>query len=214
MKDLFNKEDLLNLKWKILLAIFSICLAGGIYYGADIVNTDMNNSLRTARAELQRAQTDIDQIEEEEATIIEYIGRYQDLTDAGIVNNEDRLQLLEMFAQIRENNDLFPISVNIGEQSSLRLLYDQFEPDPGGPIDLNVTSLELSLPLLHENDLTHLLDELLSSPGLYLPEECSVGLRNPNATNFIVLGQHLEANCDLLWFTFDVSPPPEPTQFF
>ena len=207
MKDLFTKQDILGLKWKILLAVLCLMLAGGIYYYADIMNTQMARNLQIARGNLQLARTNIDQIEDEEATIIEYIGRYQELETDGVVNPEDRLQLIERITEIREDNDLFPISVNIGEQLSMELLYDQFEQDPGGPININSTTLELSLPLLHENDLTRLLDGLLNTPGLYMPQECIISLSNPNATNFIVLAQHQRANCVVSWFTFNVNPP-------
>ena len=207
MKDLFTKQDILGLKWKILLAVLCLMLAGGIYYYADIMNTQMARNLQIARGNLQLARTNIDQIEDEEATIIEYIGRYQELETDGVVNPEDRLQLIERITEIREDNDLFPISVNIGEQLSMELLYDQSEQDPGGPVNINSTTLELSLPLLHENDLTRLLDGLLNAPGLYMPQECIISLSNPNATNFIVLAQHQRANCVVSWFTFNVNPP-------
>ncbi|MAM71069.1 MAG: hypothetical protein CMP91_08015 [Gammaproteobacteria bacterium] len=207
MKDLFTKQDILGLKWKILLAVLCLMLAGGIYYYADIMNTQMARNLQIARGNLQLARTNIDQIEDEEATIIEYIGRYQELETDGVVNPEDRLQLIERITEIREDNDLFPISVNIGEQLSMELLYDQSEQDPGGPVNINSTTLELSLPLLHENDLTRLLDGLLNTPGLYMPQECIISLSNPNATNFIVLAQHQRANCVVSWFTFNVNPP-------
>ena len=167
----------------------------------------MARNLQIARGNLQLARTNIDQIEDEEATIIEYIGRYQELETDGVVNPEDRLQLIERITEIREDNDLFPISVNIGEQLSMELLYDQSEQDPGGPVNINSTTLELSLPLLHENDLTRLLDGLLNTPGLYMPQECIISLSNPNATNFIVLAQHQRANCVVSWFTFNVNPP-------
>ncbi|PCJ40899.1 MAG: hypothetical protein COA71_09875 [SAR86 cluster bacterium] len=214
MKNLFNKQDIFSLKWKILIAVFSLSIAIGVYVAANYLNTEMTRAVQTARAELQNARTAVDQIEQEEATIIEYIGRFQELESEGIVNAEDRLLLLERITEIRENNDLFPISVSIGEQSSLRLLYDPTESAPGGPIDLNATELELSLPLLHENDLTSLLSELLGSPGLFLTQECSMNLNNPSITNYIMLGQHQTAKCNLLWFTFDVEPPPVEAAFF
>lgn len=214
MKNLFDRQDILSLKWRILTAVFSLSIAVGIYYVADYLNTDMTRAVRTARANLQNARTSVDQIEQEEATIIEYIGRYQELDADGIVRPEDRLILLERITEIRDNNDLFPISLNIGEQSSLALLYDPAEPSPGGPIRLNTTELELSLPLLHEEDLSSLLRELLSSPGLFLPQECIVRLNNPSITSYIMLGQHQTATCNLLWFTFDVNPPPVVSTFF
>ena len=214
MKNLFTKQDYFALKWQILVALICLSVAIAIYFMANIINDDMNRAVNIARSELQNARTSVDQIEQEEATIIEYIGRYQDIEADGIVDEEDRLLFLELITQIRENNDLFPISINIGEQSTLRLLYDPAEREPGRPINLNATELEISLPLLHENDLTRLLDALLDSPGLFLTRECTIKLSNPAIRNFIVLGQHQTATCELLWFTFDIDPPQDTSEFF
>lgn len=214
MRDLFDKQDIFSLKWRILTAVVSLSIAIGIYFAASYLNTEMSRSVRSAQANLQNARNSVDQIEQEEATIIEYIGRYQELDSDGIVSPEDRLVLLERITQIRDNNDLFPISLNIGEQSSLRLIYDPTESSPGGPINLNATELEISLPLLHEGDLTNLLGELLGSPGLFLTRECEMSLNNPSITNYIMLGQHQSASCNLLWFTFDLNPPQNETAFF
>jgi len=213
MKDLFSKGDILSLKWKILLVLVCLLVAGSIFYLAGLMNSDMANGLRNAQSELQNARTNIDQIAEE-ATIIEYIGRYQELAADGIVDPEDRLQLLELFAEIRREHDLFPIRVSIEEQSTINLVYDPYETAPGGPINVNVTNVSMGLPLLHEGDLISLLDSLLDTTGLYVLKECSVSLRNPSQTNFIVLGQYQEAECDLLWFTFDVDPPLPVQPFF
>ena len=214
MKNLFNRQDIFALKWKILIAVLCLSMAIGLYYLANYLNADMTRSVRIARTQLQNARTSVDQIEQEEATIIEYIERFEVLNANNNVGAEDRLQLIERFAEYRANSNLFPISLNIGEQSSLGLLYDQAEPDPGGPINLNSTELEFSLPLLHEGDLISLLEELLSSPGLFLPRECTMNLSNPSITNYIMLGQHQTATCKVLWFTFDVNPPQEQTGFF
>ena len=78
---------------------------------------------------------------------------------------------------------------------------------PGGPVDLLITDIDTSLPLLHENDLAHYIDALISAPGLIVPTQCSLsgGSRDPQA--LLRLGQHFNASCSFLWYKFDVASP-------
>lgn len=202
----FPNEDLLLIKWKI--AFFALCLAVvlGIFWGMDTLNSQATRELSIAQGELYSARSSVELIEEEEATIIEYIDRYQDLSLEGIVEPEDRLLFLEKVADIRAEYDLFPISLNIEEQLGIRLQYDPAETEPGGPIDLKASTVSLSLPLLHEDDLGRFLDALLNSDGLYQARECEIGAQNSATQSFVFLSQHFAASCELLWYTFDLNP--------
>lgn len=215
MKDLtpFPNTDLMLIKWEILLIIISILLTTGIYLGSNYLNQQSIQDLTAARSELAQAQSRVELIGVEEATIIEYIGRYQEIAQDGVVNPEDRLQLLETIAEIRSANSLFPIAFSIGKQNTLRLQYDSSVREPGNPIDLNYSEIKLSLPLLHEHDLSRLLRAINDSPGLYQTKECELILNNSSASNFYVLGQHINASCSLIWYTFSINSTNELSGF-
>ncbi len=202
----FSKDDLLLVKWHILLALVSLSLAIGIYMAAGDFRSGINTGLIVAQRDFRNAQQQLDQIEQEEATIIEYIGRYLELDADNIVQAEDRLQFLEILTEIRSTNNLFPIALNIEGQRSLQLQYDPQVRDPGGPVNLNVSRVEVRLPLLHEEDLFRLLEDLNNSPGLYQATACSIRVNNIDRRNFLTLGQHQTAACDFNWYTFNVNP--------
>lgn len=205
MSGLFTRKDLLSLKWRFLIAFICLLVAPSLFFGMQYIDIEINNSLQRAQADLRNARSQIEQIEQEEATIIAYIDRYQELLEEGVVLPEDRLQFLEVFAEIRETYDLFPIALKVPEQSNIRLLYPPGES--GGIVNLNSTEVEINIALLHEQDLSRLLQSLLlESPGLFQVKECQITLNNANATNFLFLGQHQRATCNILWYTFDISP--------
>lgn len=202
----FPNQDLFLIKWQFVFFVLCAGFGTAIFIITETFGAQASRDLSIAQGELYSARSAVELIEEEEATIIEYIGRFQELSDQGIVQEEDRLLFLERVAELRSEFDLFPISLSIEEQIGMRLQYDPGETEPGGPIDLKKSSVSVRMPLLHEEDLTRFLDKLLKIDGLYQALECSVSQQNRSSTSFLVLAQHLTATCELLWYTFDLSP--------
>ena len=202
----FPNEDLLMIKWQITFFIICTAIAAGIFWGADALDSQASRNLSIAQGELYSASSAVDLIEEEEATIVEYIDRYQEISEEGVIEPEDRLVFLEKVANLRAQFDLFPIALNIEEQLGVRLQYDPAETEPGGPVDLKTSTVSIRLSLLHEEDLTRFLGNLLNSGGLYQTRECEISSLNQATQNFLFLAQHLTASCEILWYTFDLTP--------
>lgn len=204
----FKKEDYWLIKWPLLSLVLGMCLSGGIFFGLTTLETTAAAELRRARNDLNVARDNVAKIEEEEATIIEYIGRYQQLAADGVVTDEDRLQFQENVAELRKEFSLFPVQLNIEQQTVQPLKYRSDISDPGRPISLRSSLVQINLPLLHEDDLSRLLTALLDRSGLLQPLGCSVRASNRPAAGYIYLAQHLNADCTLQWYTF-LLPPPE-----
>ncbi len=207
---ILNKEDYLQIKGQIAFALVGIFLATGIYVGAESLATNSLNDLRTAQREFDDSRSRVELIEEEEATVIEYIERYQILEADGLMEDEDRLLMYELIAQIRAENNLFPVGLNIAQQATQNLSYPAGLREPGDPVSLNSSIIKLTLPLLHEEDLTRLINGLLDSPGLFQTKQCNITGQRQNARKFIVLSQHFSASCEILWYSFDLDPSPPP----
>lgn len=205
----FANEDLLLIKWKIVFFVVCVLISIAIFWATEALYSQANRGLIVAQGELYSARSAVELIEEEEATIIEYIDRYQDLSDQGIVQPEDRLLFLEEIANLRAQYDLFPIALNIGEQVGQRLQYDPSESDPGGPIDLKHSRVSVDYALLHEEDLSRFLQGLLTSDGLYQTRECRIQAASQTSQSYLYLAQHFLASCELLWYTFDLNPEVE-----
>lgn len=205
----FRKDDYWRVKWPMASVALSLVLCGSVFFGLTTLDAAAATELRRARAELDEARQAVDKIEEEEATIIAYIGNYRQMEQEGIVEPEDRLQFQEAIAELHSTFNLFPVSVNFGGQAPLPLQYPQGRTEPGRAIVLQTSLVELSLPLLHENDLANLLLTLVEGPGLLQPLSCLLEANNNRAQNYIYLARHFRAACSLNWYTFQLPPPAE-----
>jgi hypothetical protein len=202
----FRKEEYWLIKWPLVSLVLSLCLCGGLFVALSSLDSTATADLRRARDDLDLARQSVGKIEEEEATIIEYTGRYQQMVQEGVIADEDRLQLQETIAELRNEFSLFPVVFNIETQTSLALQYDPARGEPGRPIALRTSLVDVGLPLLHEDDLARLLHALIEAPGMLQPLRCSLSLKNSGTDSFINLAQHFDAACTLQWYTFALPP--------
>jgi hypothetical protein len=207
-----TRDDWWLIKNPLLFMVVVLAAIAGIFISLNSMDTSAATELRNARSQLNTARDDLDKIEQEEAAILENIGRYRELAADGVVELEDRLLFLETFAQLRAQHSLFPINVTIEQQQILPLEYAQSSRAPGRPVELHASTIDFTLPLLHEDDLARLLTALLQSSGLLQPQRCQLTSRSAADTNFIYLAQHFNANCSLLWYTITVQPDPTEAQ--
>lgn len=194
-------EDYWQIKWQISALAGSILICAGLFFALQSLNESAGLQLRNARAAYNRAQTELDEIEQEEATIIANIDSYGSIRDRGITLPEDRLGMLENFARIRSDHSLFPVDVSIEEQESLILQYAAASDETTGPVLLKQSVIQFSMPLLHENDLLRLLDALTELPDFLVFENCSLNRSGAADRQYIYLGQHFRSACRLSWFT-------------
>lgn len=203
------RSDYLRIKWPIIALVCSVITGLGVYGSLLTLDDNATAILNINRAQLDDAQNRVDLIAEEESTIREYIGRYQQISAAGIVGNEDRLQLFERVAELQQEHSLFPVNVQVTEQKMLPLRYGELSGrpvnEPGRPIALTISSVDITLPLLHENDLNNLLNGLLGDNELLQTRSCSI---NASGGNYLRLGQHFNAACSLSWYAFAIAPLP------
>jgi hypothetical protein len=207
----FKKEDYWRIKWPLLAMLLSLLFAGGLFFALTTVDTAAAAELRRARSELDSAREDVEKIEEEEQTIIKNIGRYRTMEEDRVVMPEDRLQFQERLLEISSENELFLVSLEIGIQSHMPLQYSEGRTEPGKEVILNTSPVDINLSLLHENDLSRLLADLMDGPGVLQPLRCTVSANSRRTTSFIYLAQHFSTECSLLLYTFQ-PPPPAPQE--
>lgn len=207
----FRKDDYWRIKWPLVCLAASLIVCGGLFVALSTLESTALVDLRNARNTLSDARNALNDIEQEEATIIEYLGRYRQMEQEGMLAAEDRLQFQETLAELRSEFKLFPVSLDFGLQTALPLEYPPGRTGPGRDIALQTSRVELRLPLLHENDLSNLMLALLDEPGLLQPLSCTLDVNRSGATTFIYLAQHFRATCALNWYTFRL-PPGEPAR--
>lgn len=199
-----TREDYLNLKWHVLLLLCCLGLvAAGFVYTSQL-RTEATRQLNIARSDMNSAQNQLDQAAVEGETISAYLERYAAISASGVVQAGNRLAMQERFTQIRSRYNLFPIQLQIGSQSAYSLPY----PGPATVNDASVrlltSEIQASLPLLHEGDLANLLSAIQEAPDLLLARDCRLRSGSRNASDYLRLDQHQDANCTFLWYNFEV----------
>lgn len=203
----FEKQDLFMLRNSFLFLVICGVLSGVAYFSVSIAAQSASRGVSNARATFEQVTQSVQQIAQEEATVVRYIGRYREMEDEGVVSEEDRLEFLETFGEIRVANDLFPVIIEMGEQIANPLAYDPNDLSPGDPVSLRSTPITFSMSLLHEEDLMRILDSILTGHGLIVPTRCYMQVNDVGNVNFTQVGEHLQSNCTLQMYTFDLSPP-------
>ncbi len=206
MKIPLSASDQMMLRKPLLYFAISIIVSAALWFGVDTLRQRSQDAVTFAQGMFDQTSTSVTQIAQEEETIIRYIGRYREIVENGVIGATDRLLLLEQMGELRDRLTLYPLNIGMSEQMATRLEYDPYDPVPGEPVDLLSTEVTLSLPLLHEEDLTRLFAFLVTGTELLLPRECTMSADGGLDPDFRTLGEHLTASCSLLWYTFDLEP--------
>jgi hypothetical protein len=160
--------------------------------------------MQVAQSNREEKAAQIRKIKEEAETIRQYVDQYQKLQTSGVIGDEDRLELVEALGRIRSHHHLYALGFDIGKQVVIPLQ----ESDPktvASPLSLRSSRIQITLPLLHEEDLTRLLDQLREvGRGLFVVEECSISgsaSSGKMVEKELLLKENLKALCKIQWLT-------------
>jgi hypothetical protein len=142
--------------------------------------------LRDARARLDGARR-------ERENLTESAEVFRALVERGILQDERRLDLIELVAELRRRYNLVSLDYDIAPQ----------RPLPGsqfGSVDVLSSRVKLRALALHEGDLLGFIEELSRSPrGLYPVDRCS--LKRTTEEPATSVRPRVEAECSLEWIT-------------
>lgn len=198
-----QNQDMLLLKWPVLLLGLGTLVSAAWCFGAFQFRESSNGALQAALANRTQMETSVRRIEDEEKTVRGYIDRYQKLAEDGVICDEDRLGLVENIGRLRARYKLYPVHLDIERQAMLPLAPDGGEEPPGTGISLRVSRVLISIPLLHEEDLSRMLDELDNMQrGIFVAEKCSIQRTGGDSGgDRPQLHENLTAFCKILWLT-------------
>jgi hypothetical protein len=148
----------------------------------------------------------VQDVEGSERIIVNNIGRFNNMVVATVMDEENRVGLLEEIRAIRDRHQLFPISVEIQEQVRLLLEYGPGIEFPDEQISLRSSQIEIQMDLLHEEDLTRFLDDFLGSGRLMINNSCSIRELLISENNFLKHVEHQTASCEFQWYTLRREP--------
>jgi len=203
----FSRQDWALLRTPAVKLAVALLCGAFITAGSFNFSNSRHSALQAARADRGMRATVLRQVEDEKQTIERNINQYRKIEAGGLIGEENRLALIEAINQTRERYKLYPVQIEIEPQRpALGGRQEQgIEPVPANPgtgVSLMASLLKITLPLLHEEDLGHLLEDLQKHRGLFVVETCSIH-RPDNASAFDESGlaANLSASCQLLWLT-------------
>lgn len=226
MKRFALSPDLALLKGPLLLLLLLI-LVGGVWVGGtrrfQEAAVGGRHAVERSRVEMA-AQVRL--LEEQQRAVRGYLEGYRRLQARGFMGEEQRLELVEALGRLRARYHLYALDFDVGQRVALPLA-DHAGPawpeDAGvamaaegacGQPVLHASPITISLPLLHEEDLTRLLQGLQDlGQGLFVVQECEITQAQDSGGlggEPLQVRENLSATCRLLWLTLNPADRMEP----
>lgn len=195
MKQLWTSEGRRALlpSW-IILAVAVVAgaaiVAGSHWY----LEQEKRDSAGAARR-VQEARARLDGARRERDSLAESADVFRTLVERGLLQNERRLDLVELVNQLRTRHQLFALDYDIAPQRTLELAGGRVFSS----VDVLASRVKLRAKALHEGDVLAFMSALSQTPqGFYPVERCVLRrVESPPDT----LQAHVEADCTLEWIT-------------
>ncbi|MCH7816851.1 MAG: hypothetical protein IIC60_09820 [Proteobacteria bacterium] len=200
------KDDLLWLKWPLILLAVVLSVAISSYVSAFYFRNDMQRQEFDAFSAFDLLSGQVREIESAERIIVNNIDRFNSMAATSLMDEENRVDLLEEIRAIREEHQLFPIGVEIQEQNRILLSYTSDIEFPDEQISLRSSQIQIRLPLLHEEDLARFLADFLGGDRLIVSNRCTINETVIAEDNFLEIREHQLAICDFYWYTLRREP--------
>lgn len=153
-------------------------------------------ALQKAQAQQNETRSRLARVHDDEREIRARISRYQDIVARGLLQPEQRLQWVEILKASKDARHLLGLDYEIAPQRPFGT------PSVTGGHQFLVSSMKLEMPLLHEEDLLGLLDDLTGqSRALINVNRCRIN-RLPADTQRATL----QASCDIDWINLQEQP--------
>ncbi|MDZ7734840.1 MAG: hypothetical protein U5P41_00785 [Gammaproteobacteria bacterium] len=190
------------LDWTILrlpIIIFSMTLlmgivivAGGHYY-LDAMEQEFSRN----QADFRSISSQYLQVDEEEALIRQYYPEFIELYKQGLVGKERRLDWVETLQAVSEVLQISSLRYEISSQARV----PDALPIDTGSFHIYQSTMNVSMDMLHEVDLTRFLDRVdRSANGLYSVSSCSFSRKN-RQIDVVSEQANVSADCNLNWYS-------------
>jgi hypothetical protein len=193
MKAVFSAEGLRALRGSWILLALAALTAAGIGAGGHWFTERDKRDGGQAEKRLREARSRLDGARRERDNLAESAEVFRVLVERGILQEERRLDLVELIAQLRRRHHLLALDYDIAPQ---RMLPGSSFPS----VDVLASRVKVKAQALHEGDALAFIEELSrSSRGLYPVDRCS--MKRIDETGPAGLRARVEADCSLEWIT-------------
>lgn len=186
-------QDFPRLQWSLLAAALMLALGvAAVYFSTNAMQT-ATRERAAAHAKWRETDGKLKQVRNEESEIRHKAAIFNTLQTRGMIGEEQRLEWVELLKDIRDTRRLIDLQYEIAPQRKL-------DTATGNGFAFYSSTMTLQLKLLHEEDLTRLLDDLRQrARALIQVKRCDVARlpfntgNNPSAP--------LQADCQIDWIT-------------
>lgn len=189
----YLKRPLITLMVSIL--VFVLLIVAGFQY-EKIKNEEYQKAVSTLRSTHKIYSNMVNDID----LLDQYRSLYSDYKSSGLVGKERRLSWIESLESTNEVLRLPTLTYDLNPQE--KFLRPGFNTKLG--VAVNSSPMELSMGLLHEEDLFALLEGLrLSIRNLFTVESCSIDRPSPVSSSLDTKRANLTTKCTIRWVTID-----------
>lgn len=200
------KEDIFWLKIPLSAFALAIAASAGAYFYATYYSDDVLRRESNSYSDYNIVSSQVFAIEEAEQIIISNIDRFNEMAENQVMSEEDRVGLLAEIGSIRKKYRLFPVVVSVSEQEKKVLVYPDNVESPEEEVSLRRSELKVQLPLLHEEDLTRFLGDLMRPGRLLVNNRCVITDLPLSESDLLDIIPHQQATCDFYWYTLRSEP--------
>jgi hypothetical protein len=190
-----TRADLPKIQTSLVSFVAIVAIGWGV--GAFTANrTQLAQVLqKTAANERSAFTTKLKQVRDEENEIKEKSALFSQLQARGAIGEEQRLDWIELLKEIRDKRRLIDLQYELSAQRPL-------DANPGNDLAFYASTMRLQLKLLHEEDLTRLLNDLRKeAKALIHVKSCNITrLPRSGPERSDTLAQ-LQAECQIDWVT-------------
>ena len=146
-------SDLPKLQWSILAIVLMMAVGAALIFFAFSATEVAKRDRAIAQAERNEFDGKLKQVRNEEDEIKQKSAVFKALQTRGMIGEEQRLEWVELIKDIRDTRRLIDLQYEIAPQRKL-------DAEAGSGFAFYSSTMRLQLKLLHEEDLTRLLDDL------------------------------------------------------
>ena len=196
MKQVFSGEGLRSLRTAWILLLVSIAAGAGIVWGTHWYYEKEKRDSAGSERRLREARARLDTVRRERDSLQQSAEVFSTLMDRGLLQNERRLDLVELVNALRARYQLAGLDYEISPQRPLVLAGGRVFQS----VDVLASRVKLRARALHEGDAIGFIDALSRTPQGFFPvDRCT--LRRIEVAAPDSLQPRVEADCTLEWVT-------------
>jgi cell division protein FtsL len=179
---------------KVQLSLLAALLMTAAGAGTVLFTLNLTKTAKLNQAAAQAERDDFDgklrRVRGEEAEIKQKSALFKRLQERGVIGEEQRLEWVELLKEIRDKRRLLDLQYEIAPQRPLDAM-------PANGYGFYASTMKVQLKLLHEEDLTRLLDDLRrQARALIQVKSCAVS-RLPRGGADGTIPAQLQAECQI-----------------